>query len=167
MVHRRSEIARIRQLTVRFAPLLRIFENDFEVDWEFYSKAGREYQDLMNLILLALGVFTINKDGNFCIQPVEKTILENFMPEAGPWKFLHFHFSRREDANRFLENAPEIYRNRGVTIPPKGLMIVRDVIKVYHLPDPLQEGRFDPNEVRAPIIITGRNMHFSELAKVG
>lgn len=144
MAFRQSGVNRIKALTIRFAPLLRTFGKQVEVDWEFYAQACTEYQFLMNRILLALGVCTFQADENLQIVLKKDSMCRSFMPRALNRR-LYFHKSRFEDAFSYIKFSSEIFIRRGVSINPHELKAIQVM---------LHNRVFNPNTVKAEIVVT-------------
>ncbi len=146
MAFRQSGVDRMKALTARFAPLLRTFGDKVEIDWEFYAQACAVYQDLMNRILLALGVLTFQAHGNLQITHMHDPACRSFMPRALNRR-LYFHRKRFNDALSFIEVSAEIFAKRNVSVSPHELQATEMV---------LRGDLFDPNAVTAEVIITNK-----------
>lgn len=144
MAFRHSSVDRIKELTIRFAPFLRTFGTNVEIDWEFYAQACAAYQDLMNRILLALGVLTFQADGNLQIMRKQDPSCRSFMPRALNRR-LYFHRSRFEDAFSYIKFSTEIFARRSISVSPHELKAIQIV-----LPGEV----FNPNTVTAEVIVT-------------
>jgi hypothetical protein len=136
----------ILALAARFAPLLRIFperplDERFEIDWDFYAASCDEYRGLMNLVLLAAGVFTLEPDENLRIALArDETAL---LPRI-KGKELFFPKSRLEDAKKFIERAEKIFARKEEKLFSWDMAIIQCFL----------EGRFDKNRPGSNVTIT-------------
>lgn len=147
VAYRKSMVGMLQEAIIRFAPLLRVQSGTVEIDWEFFSKAGYDYQNIMTRILLGIGILSFNADQNIRIVPACDLLDRSYMPRAFSRR-LYFHVSRYNDALAYIQYSTDILQKHGLNISPSQLRAVQTFAPT---------GEFDPNLPTCPVLITGCN----------